>query len=422
MQRLLFVLGFVAAGCGGETLVGTDAADGGGDGGARDAGRDAGDSGALDAGPGDAGEMGDAGPGDGGVLDAGIDAPLDAGPPPFTEAIDDGTVLPPHDLTDCAPTVAFAADGTAYLLHVTAAAAPGVQVARLEGRTWVPLAGPLNAADQPININSCPTMVVTAAGTPYVGFITESAITRQVRVRRFVSAAWADVLAIDSPISAFAPALDLAMTLDSSSDTPVVALAEFITDEHYVTVRRLVGSAFVREGPVGDRAARSVRVATRPDGTIVVLATSQIPGLVASVSELEAGVWTTLPTVDGGGVAPLLTDEIFADATSITVSYSILAGAFTVRTAVSTGAGFTSLGVEPLGLRSSTVVLGTRVIQAYERDVAASDIRAHDGAAWGTPITLPVSSAGTRLAVSSGRLFAAYTDGAVARVLRVNLP
>jgi hypothetical protein len=112
MQRLLFVLGFVAAGCGGETLVGTDAADGGGDGGARDAGRDAGDSGALDAGPGDAGEMGDAGPGDGGVLDAGIDAPLDAGPPPFTEAIDDGTVLPPHDLTDCAPTVAFAADGS----------------------------------------------------------------------------------------------------------------------------------------------------------------------------------------------------------------------------------------------------------------------------------------------------------------------
>ncbi len=144
-----------------------------------------------------------------------------------------------------------------------------MRVHRLVGRTWTPLGATLNGADQVININICPSMVVTSSGTPYVGFVSASSTQRQVRVRRHVSGAWEDVLVIDAPIAAFAPALDLAMTLDPSG-APVVALVEFITDEHFVTVRRLVGSALLREGPALDRASRNVRVATRPDGTIVV--------------------------------------------------------------------------------------------------------------------------------------------------------
>ena len=419
MRKALLALLLVIAACSDESGVTPDASvrdSGGGDSGGRDlGGLDGGDGGAGDGGGGDAGLA------DAGSADAGFDASVDAGPPPLIEAIDDGTVLPPHDLTDCAPTVAFAADGTAYLLHSNSPATPGVRVQRLEGRTWIPLAGALNAADQPININICPAILVRADGTPYVGFVSQSATTRQVRVRRFVAGEWEDALAIDAPISAFAPALDIAMALDPS-DAPVVALVEFITDEHFVTVRRLVGSAFVREGPALARASRNVSVATRPDGTIVVFSTSQIPGLVGNVSTLTAGVWTTLPTVDGGGGSPLLPDQIFADAASITVSYSIVAPSYMVRATRSTGAGFTSLGTETPGIRSTMVTLGARVVQAYERDVAASDIRTNDGTGWGTPIMLPVSSAGTRLAVSAGRLYAAYTDGAVARVVRVNLP
>jgi hypothetical protein len=426
-QSLCLALFLTLAGCSGETAVTPDG------GGGTDGGRDAGDSGnvdatALDAGEVDAGEV-DGGAGDAGAVDAGRDAGSDAGPPPFTEPVDDGTVLLPHTHPSCAPAVGFAADGTTFLAHSVPAPGAGVRVARLAGRTWVAVGGLLNDADQVLDVNICPAMVVTADGTPYVGFVSASTTTRQVRVRRFLAGAWETVLSIDRPIADFAPALGLDMALDAA-DMPIVALIEYITadGEHFATVRRLVGGAFVAEGgPVG-RSGRGVRVVGRTDGTISVFHTRQSGfGLIGTVSTVSGGVWTSLPDVSATDSSrPLIPNDLDADATSIVASWSeVLAGGggFVARTARSTGAAFSELDGPPeAGSEVSTLIGGATLVQVYASDIAIAQLRVFDGAAWGTPIALPFGSVDARIAGPDGALHIAYGDGGNARLVRVNLP
>ncbi len=381
------------------------------------------DVGPLDSGETDAG-LADATPVDSGAVDTGMvdtDAgTVDTGPLSLTEVIDDGTVLLPHTITGCAPKLAFAPDGTTYVAHSVEAA---VRVARLDGRIWVPLRGALNPAGQNISINICPAMVVAPDGTPYVGFVSSSTSVRHVGVRRFVAGEWEDVFTLDRPITDFAPALDLSLTIDPSG-APVLALVEFVGDEHFVTARRLVGAAFVQEGPPLARASRNVKVTTRPDGSVAVLHTQQVGfGAIARVSILAAGQWTSLPDVAStDNSRPLLVDDIEAGAAATLVSYSLLAPPFTVFTATSTGGAFGSLGPEPAGLGSSTLSVGSRIVQTYQRDLFATDLRIRDGAAWGSPIALPISSRQALIERFGTSVHVAYTDGANAFVLRVNLP
>ncbi len=386
------------------------------DAGSTDAGpTDAGatDAGAMDAGSMDAGSM-DAGSMDAGSMDAGVDAGL-----PLVEAIDDGTVTLPHGYA-CAPAFGLAADGTAFLAH-SAPSVAGVRVARLVGSTWVPVGGLLNPVDQIPNINICPAMVVTSAGVPYVGFVTASATTRQVRVMRFVNATWETSFFIERPTMTFAPALALDLSMDG--DVPVLALVEFIVSDHFATVYRL-GSAgmFVSASTLG-ASSSSIRVGVG-NGVVMTNRMERTGGLRQSVPT-DAG-WFDLPFLEApmGGVLNVAAD-VRGDSTRIVTSWHVQGGPRAgVRTALTRDAGLAvELGLAEPGSYPSTVlrdVVGLTQVYSDQSNPNVVNLRGFDGGTWSTPIPLPFSAQKGRLLFVNGQLYLSSTNGVAARLVRLN--
>ncbi|MDP1917432.1 MAG: hypothetical protein Q8L14_14425 [Myxococcales bacterium] len=394
--------------------------DGGGgrtDAGPQDAGAmDAGamDAGAMDAGAMDAGSI-DAGSTDAGSTDAGVDAGL-----PLVESVDDGTVTLPHNYPSCAPAFGVAADGTVFLAHSTPSVA-GVRVVRLTGSTWVPVGGLLNPVDQIPNVNICPAMVVTSAGVPYVGFVTASATTRQVRVMRFVNAAWEVSFFIERPTTELAPALALDLTIDG--DVPVLALVEFILNDHYATVYRLGTAGMLVAAAMPGGSSASIRVGAGA-GLLMVNRMNRTGSLIQAVV-LDGGV-PDLGFLEGGVGGTLnVVADVRGDSSRIVTSWHVQGGARAgVHTALTRDGGLAvDLGGAQPGSYPSTVlrdVVGLTQVFTDSSNPTQVNLRSFDGGTWSTPIPVPLVARTARLVSANGQLFMSSSNGINASLVRLN--
>ncbi|MCC7000356.1 MAG: hypothetical protein IT370_37500 [Deltaproteobacteria bacterium] len=362
-------------------------------------------------------------PPDGAVSPDGAVTTPDSGPPPLLAELGDGTVTLAHN-HPCAPALGLASgtSGAPMIVHTTIE--QGIRVARLSGNTWTPVGGILNGVGESPNVNICPALVVTPAGVPYVAYATDMANTARVRVRRFVAGNWEDALALDAAPGQFAPALDLDLVPDQNG-LPVVVMGEFSNNTYRLTVRTLVGNAFVPLGGTFLTQVFTVRAAVRPDGSVLVFSmSSPTPGRVLKVSVNSAGTWSELPDVTSDAVRQLVPTNIDVTASSILLSY-YKTGPGELHTARFDTGSWTELNpTTDQGQDTSLVLTGaTSFVHVFELPPTRVDVRRHNGTSFAAPVTIPIAMANAHLVrAGNGDLLMGYAANASAHAGRLNPP
>lgn len=316
----------------------------------------------------------------------------------------------------CPPSLAFDADGTAFVAHTeTATVAPGVRVSKLVNNVWKSL-GVANDAADTIYVGGlvCPTLAVTSAGVPFVAFNATNGGKSWHSVRRFDGNTWENSLLVQDKLLGG----DLSVAVDSL-DRVVLARA---LPAGLVEVERLEGATWEVLAPSIPIAGNvgQARVAARPDNTIVLAA----KGKDLATFELHDDDVQPLGAYTGGPLplAELRLLDLNVDATHTALTYSWFGGG-TNRVIVeqydTDSNAWSYLGTladqadDDDRLGASTLLDGRPVLTREAAGVAGlTEVRRWKGSSWTPFEQLKIPFFQMDLQARDGQLFAAYVDSA----------
>ncbi|MBN8614362.1 MAG: hypothetical protein J0L92_27425 [Deltaproteobacteria bacterium] len=217
----------------------------------------------------------------------------------------------------CPPALGFREDGTPVVAVVNMNA---LRVYEQRGASWTQIGPDVTAEGISIVADGCPGLVVSGDDTIYVAFEQVAAgSTYTAHVQHLAGAAWVDDFTVPSP-SGHA-VVDIDVDRDSSGEPVIAMLERNATAFGYgVAIRRRVGGTFVRAPMLDTLTVGEVRIAVRPDDTVVAAITHTVGPFGTGVGILELSptdVWTTRDDVDlvGDTTQGLTLTGLDADAT-----------------------------------------------------------------------------------------------------------
>jgi hypothetical protein len=360
----------------------------------------------------------------------------------------------PHNTTACAPSLAFATDGTPFVAHVVLDASTGAfdaRVSRRVGTVWQSLGNANDSSISGLQESQCPTIAMAAGDVPFVAF--NARVPRstggQVRqlVRRLNGATWETVREIQASNS-----VDLIQVIADSAGRPLIVWSGFIFNgDSRLNVERFNGTDWDTRasgfGSLGGGGVGDFRIALRPDDELVIAvrASASAGGgsavLAFRVNDSGAfalGDATTRvidQTGNGDGVVVL---DVAADATQIVLAYGKFIGSQFRQTRVvrfnDTAARWDLVGSEAdqlttvpniaLAFQGGTLVQVPVGFFANAVDFTTGQARRFNGGSWSAFTSLePVSGRNVRAVVRQNALFIVYgTPNASAGLARVNVP
>lgn len=291
----------------------------------------------------------------------------------------------------CPPAMSFRADGSPV---VAVSTFDGFRVYQLMGETWRQVGADLAPAGSVVS-DACPGLVVDGDDTIYVVYEQLTGPAYTAHIRHFDGTTWVDDETI-SPAAGHAVA-DIDVDLDASGD-PVIGFLEPVAAifGNGISIRRRVGGDFVRT-PIFDMyTASELRIAMRPDDTVVAAITHSA-GFSTMVRVLElspADVWTTHDAADlvGDTTQSLAMTGVDADATRTWVTWIHAQSSGTYVTHLSELIGNVYRPLEPEDFQGGSPDVvhlgGDRLAWAFARDLHF-EVRDFDGTGWGAPLTDP---------------------------------
>lgn len=358
----------------------------------------------------------------------------------------------PHNQTGCAPSMAFAADGTPFVAHIVGDPSIGgndARVSRRVGGVWQSL-GNANDSGSRINDFECATIAMAAGDVPFVAFVSRQGRTgsgelRQL-VRRLNGVNW------ETSREILAGGTDLIQVAADPAGRPVIVWSGTVFGSDIrLNVERFNGTGWdVRAsgfGSLGGQGAGAFRFTVRPDNDVVIAGVSGIGAggqAVLAFRVSDAGTFAladasrVIDQVGGGGVLGVL--DVAANASEIVVAYGKFLGSQSNTTRVvrfneaATRWDLVGREDEQLSPQRSTALAfqgGTlvQVASGIGQSGFGTEARRLNGASWSglTPLQ-PVRSAVARTVVDRGVLFIVYTHlteccgpGGVG-VARLNVP
>lgn len=320
------------------------------------------------------------------------------------------------------PDLAFGADGTLFLAH-------GIEiegnvfrlaVSKLQDGKWQQLGG--EVADPATAYTGIrPSLVVTPQGPLAVW-----ASNFKLLARVFDGTTWQPVDTGGATVFGGTPLLADAAT--DSLGRPVIAYV----NGNAIQTLRLEGGAFVPLGTPFPLSTGGVKIALRPDDTLVALVTT-VEGFGTSVSVLEqtaAGVWSTLGTPKFAAVGDT-TQQIDLGDIDVTATDTIVS--WNKGTCndfprfIAKAPAFESFGeAGAVGGGLSQLLDGDGLIQALHPNCASSaehTLQRWTGTAWQPQVKIPFSLSHAELSRNAGKIYLSYwSNSATANVGLVNLP
>lgn len=358
----------------------------------------------------------------------------------------------PHNQTSCAPSMAFAADGTPFVAHIVGDPSTGAtdaRVSRRVGGVWQSL-GNANDSGSRINDGECATIAMAAGDVPFVAFVSRQGRTgsgelRQL-VRRLNGVNWETSREIVAGLTNL-----IQVAADNAGRPVIVWSGTVFGSDIRLNVERFNGTGWdVRAsgfGSLGGQGAGAYRFTVRPDNDVVIAGVSGIGAggqAVLAFRVSDAGTFAladasrVIDQVGGGqGVGVL---DVAANASEIVVAYGRFLGSQSQTTRVvrfnEAATRWELLGTEQdqlspqrqtaLAFQGGTLV---QVASGVGQSGLGTEARRLNGASWSglTPLQ-PVRSAVARAVVDRGVLFIVYTHlteccgpGGVG-VARLNVP
>jgi hypothetical protein len=360
----------------------------------------------------------------------------------------------PHNTTSCAPSMAFAADGTPYVAHVVVDASTGAfdaRVSRRVGTIWQSLGNANDSSISRLKEGQCPTIAMAAGDVPFVAFMLElgrsgSGEVRQV-VRRLNGAAWETVREFQA-----SNRVDAIQVIADRAGRPLIVWSGFIFGgDSRLNVERFNGTAWETRasgfGSLGGLGVGDFRITMRPDDELVIAvrASASAGGgsAVMAFRVNDSGAFAlgdaTTRIIDqtgnGDGVVVL---DVAADATQIVLAYGKFIGSQIRQTRVvrfnDTASRWELVGSEAdqltavqntaLAFQGGTLVQVPVGFFANAVDFTTGQARRFNGTSWSALTSLqPVSGRNVRAVVRQNALFIVYgTPNASAEVARLNVP
>jgi hypothetical protein len=318
-----------------------------------------------------------------------------------------------HDI-GCPPSLAFDAAGTAFVAHTeTASVAPGVRVSKLVNNVWKSL-GVANDPADTIYVQLglvCPTLAVSSDGVPFVAFAANNGGKAWHSVRRLNGKNWEKSLLVQDKLNGG----DLSVAIDSS-DRVVLARA---LPAGLIEVQRLeaatwkpLASSIPVVGNVGQ-----ARVATRPDGTIVLAA----KGNELQTFELHDDELQQLAPYTGGPkpVAALALLDLNVDAAHTILTYTwfggggnwVIAEQYDADSSAWSYLGTLDDQAHDDDRLGASALLDGKPVLTREGSPGFSEARRWKGASWTAFEKLNIPFRHMDLQTRDGQLFCAYRDG-----------
>lgn len=362
--------------------------------------------------------------------------------------------LLPHSTTSCAPSLAFAADGTPYVAHVVVDASTGAfdaRVSRRVGTVWQSLGTANDSSISRLQAGQCPTIAMAAGDVPFVAFMLElgrsgSGEVRQV-VRRLNGATWETVREFQA-----SNRTDAIQVMADRVGRPLIVWTGFVIGgDRRLNVERFNGTAWDTRasgfGSLGGGGVGDFRIALRPDDELVIAVNASASAgggqavLVFRVNDngvFALGDASTRVIEQAGGSDSLPVLDVAADATQIVLAYGRLFGSQVRQTRVvrfndaanrwdlvgSEADQLTAVQNTALAFQGGTLVQVPVGFFANGVDFTTGQARRFTGTSWSAFTSLePVAGRNVRAVVRQNVLFIVYgTPNASAEVARLNLP
>ncbi len=361
--------------------------------------------------------------------------------------------LLPHNTTACAPSLAFAVDGTPFVAHAVVDPSTGAFDARVSRRVanvWQSLGNANDSTISRLQEGQCPTIAIAAGDVPFVAFNGQLGRTgpgeiRQM-VRRLNGVTWETV----REIQATNPTDRIQVAADSAGRPVIVWSAIAPGSDHRLNVERFDGTSWILLaggfGSLGGQGVGDYRFTVRPDGEVVVATFSGIgaggQAVVAfRVNDSGAsalGDASTRIIDQTGGSDGVTVLDVAADATQIVVAYGKFIGSQVRQTRIvrfndladrwdlvgSEADQLTAVQNTALAFQGGTLVQVPVGFFANAVDVTTGQARRFNGTGWSAFTSLqPVSGRNVQAVVRQNALFIVYTTpNASAGVARVNVP
>lgn len=321
------------------------------------------------------------------------------------------------------PDVAFSADGGLYVAHGISIDGFNFRlvVSQLRNGAWQQLGS--EVADAGSSYTSTrPSLVVTSQG-PFAAWTQGTSL----QTRFFDGTNWTG---IDFPSSVFtgaSPGFDMAL---DSQGRPVIVFVSNTTDS--IQTKRLENGAWVSLGTPFTIDARNVRIALRPNDTIVALVGTSA-GFSSGISLLEqspAGVWQALGASPfdsfGNTTAGVRLGNLSATATNTVVSWNKETCNALPRYIASPPSYVNFAEANAVGNDVSQIYDGTSIIESFQPDCVSQSrsFQRWTGSAWNPPVVVPIPHTHGEFIRNGSTIFYGYWNGAanVANVGVLNMP